>query len=400
MRLLHCIASVNPCGGGPVEALKQRAEVLVRHGHGVEVASLDHPQDEWVRRFPLPCHALGPGLSNYRYSAAWLPWLQSHRHEFDVVVIDGLWQYHAFGSWRALADTDTPYLVYPHGMLDPWFKRNYPLKHLKKWMYWPWADYRVLRDARAVLFTCEQERRLARQSFGWYRCVERVVQFGAGAPRGNAETLRKAFHLRFPQLKGHRCLLYLGRMHPKKGPDLLLRAFAATLREQALSLRERVPHLVMAGPAEADYQMELLALAKQLEISDHVTWTGMLVGDLKWGAFHACEAFVLPSHQENFGVAVAEALACAKPVLISNQVNIWPEIESDGAGWVDDDTLAGTSRLLARWQRASRSELDRMAERARDCYLRRYTMDRAALSLVETLQDLGVHSTPLRSKVG
>ena len=76
---------------------------------------------------------------------------------FDAVIINGLWQYHSFGAWRALRGTATPYYVFPHGMLDPWFKRSFPLKHLKKWLYWPWAEYRVLRDARAVIFTCEAE---------------------------------------------------------------------------------------------------------------------------------------------------------------------------------------------------------------------------------------------------
>ena len=88
----------------------------------------------------------------------------------------------AFGStpalvfWLALESLrkqgfHTPaYFVFTHGMLDPWFKRTYPLKHLKKWLYWPWAEYRVLRDAQAVLFTCEEERILARQSFWLYKC--------------------------------------------------------------------------------------------------------------------------------------------------------------------------------------------------------------------------------------
>jgi len=89
--------------------------------------------------------------------------------------LNGVWQFHSFAAWRTLRRSDTPYVLYTHGMLDPWFKKQYPFKHLKKWMYWPWAEYRVLRDAQAVLFTSEEERMLARSSFWLYRCNEVVV---------------------------------------------------------------------------------------------------------------------------------------------------------------------------------------------------------------------------------
>src|SRR5213076_1488953 len=112
------------------------------------------------------------------------------------------------------------------GMLDPWFKRTYPLKHLKKWIYWPWADYRVLRDARAVLFTTEEERLLARQSFWLYRCREAVVDYGTAGPTGDAARQRESFRSAFPMLRDTRNLLFLSRLHPKQGCDTLLAAFA------------------------------------------------------------------------------------------------------------------------------------------------------------------------------
>ena len=117
---------------------------------------------------------------------------------YDAVVVHGIWQYHSFGVWRALHGTATPYFVFPHGMLDPWFNRTYPLKHLKKLLYWPWAEYRVLRDAAAVLFTAEQERLLARESFRLYRCHEVVVNFGTATPEVDWERAREDFYNAFP----------------------------------------------------------------------------------------------------------------------------------------------------------------------------------------------------------
>ncbi|MEA3213387.1 MAG: hypothetical protein QOE70_6444 [Chthoniobacter sp.] len=383
MRLLHCIHSLNPAGGGPAEAVRLLTNVLCEMGHTVEVLSLDPPGAPWPQEITVPVAALGRSASGYGYTSALVPWLARHAARFDAVIVHGIWQYHSLGVWRALRKSGVPYFVFTHGMLDPWFKRTYPLKHLKKWLYWPWAEYRVLRDARAVIFTCNEERRLARQSFGLYRCRERVVTYGTLAPQGDPAAQRAAFLRHFPALEGKRLLLFLGRLCEKKGADLLLRAFAEISKTHP---RGEELHLMLAGPfANARYQAELTGLAARLGPPGSVTFPGMLSGDLRWGAFHAAEAFVLPSHQENFGIAVAEALACGLPVLISKEVNIWREIANDGAGLVAKDDLAGTSSLLRRWLRLAPGEREHMRVRARHCFAQRFELARAAESLIHLL---------------
>ena len=392
-RILHCISSVDPKGGGPIEGLKQLSAVNAEQGHRVEVACLDHPDAPWVKACPLPCHALGPtSVGNWRYSPRWVPWLRAHAHEYDAVIINGIWQYHAYGTWRALSGSPTPYFVFTHGMLDPWFKRNYPLKHLKKWMFWPWAEYRVLRDAAAVLFTCEDERRLARQSFWLYHCDEYVVSYGTSAPPSRERQQEDAFYDAFPDLRGRRVLLFLGRVHEKKGGDLLLKAYADMRRHQPQEMAN--VQLVMAGPADHAYGQEMMQLAQSLQLGDSVTWTGMLAGDLKWGAFRAADAFILPSHQENFGIAVAEALACGVPVLISNQVNIWREIQQAGAGLVDTDTVEGTTRLLQRWLATPSQPWQDMRQRARHCFRQRFHIERTAESFIDAMEVFGLRPRP------
>jgi glycosyltransferase involved in cell wall biosynthesis len=376
MRLLRSIRSVNPAGGGPIEGIKQVALVLAALGHETEIVSLDSPEDAWVKECPVKVHAMGPVRSGYGYSSKLVPWLREHRREYDAVVVSGLWQYSGFGVWRALRGTDTPYFVFPHGMLDPWFKRAYPLKHLKKWLYWPWADYRMLRDARAVLFTSEEECRAARESFWLYRCNEVVVNYGIAAPTGDVEAQKEAVLARFPELAGKRAFVFLSRIHEKKGCDLLVRAFAKIARTDD-SLR-----LVLAGPDQTGWSAALREIAQQLGIADRIVWTGMISGDLKRGMLHLAEAFVLPSHQENFGIAVAEALACGTPVLISNKVNIWREIESDRAGLVDEDDAPGTLRLLEKWLALSVQEKDAMRKTARETFQARFEVTRAAEALI------------------
>jgi glycosyltransferase involved in cell wall biosynthesis len=309
------------------------------------------------------------------------------RAAYDAVIVQGIWQYSSFGVWRALRGTATPYFVFPHGMLDPWFKRTYPAKHLKKLLYWPWAEYRVLRDAAAVLFTSEQERLLARESFSLYRCNEVVVNYGTAAPAIDLADAREDFFHAFPQLRGKRLLLFLGRLHEKKGCDLAIRAFAAARKSAAGG---QPLHLVMAGPAADEKYLAHLKRLSQTELSAEsgnspVTFTGMLGGSQKWGALSAADAFILPSHQENFGIAVAEALACGTPVLISKEVNIWREIEADQAGYAEDDDLFGTTRVIERWLATPEEVRAVMRGNARECFARHFEIHRATDSLLEAL---------------
>jgi glycosyltransferase involved in cell wall biosynthesis len=382
MRILHVINSVDPTGGGPIEGLKQLAAVNRTAGHTVEVASLDAHGNNFIKTCPLQVYALGSGTLTYSYSRRVVPWLRANVGRYDVVVVNGIWQYHSFATWRALRRSSTPYAVFTHGMLDPWFKHTYPLKHLKKWLYWPWADYRVLRDASAVLFTCHEERVLARQSFCLYKVREAVVSYGVATPTGDEDSQRTAFLARYPALHDKRVALFMGRIHRKKACDVLIRAFAATLAA------DPAWHLVLAGPDQVGWQAELESLARIAGVDRRLTFTGMLSGDLKWGAIRSSEVFVLPSHQENFGIVVAEALVCGVPVLISDKVNIWREVQGDGAGLVDADDVAGTSRMLAQWANMPPSERTAMATNARACFVRRFEVGRAAESFIKILTSI------------
>ena len=378
MRILHVIASLSPAAGGPPEAVRQLVRAYPGVGATVEVVCLDEAGAPHLSGLPCPVHALGPGrLGRYALSTRLWRWLDENAGRFDAVVINGIWTFTGVAGRRAARRAGKPYGIFVHGALDPWFKRTYPLKHAKKLMYWP-LQYRVLRDAQAVFFTTETEEKLAATSFkpnGW-RSV--VVPYGINDPaEGGVDEAAQAeaFYGKLPAARERRYLLFMGRIHEKKGCDLLMEAFAG------ISAGAPELDLVVAGPDQVGLKARLERQAESLGIGRRVHWPGMLSGDPKWGALRGCEAFVLPSHQENFGIAVVEALAAGRPVLISNQVNIWPEIEADGVGLVDEDTAAGTRRLLERWVRLPAAERESMAERTRRSFLRRYAMGRAAAAI-------------------
>ena len=380
MKLLRLIRSLNPTGGGPIEGIRQITPHLAALGVRTSVASLDPPDAPWLRHQPFEAICLGPVSGGYGYHRGLPSRIQALAGQHDAVIIHGIWQYHAFATWRALRGSNIPYFVFTHGMLDPWFKRTYPLKHFKKWAYWPWADYRVLRDATGVLFTTEQERQLARQSFWLYRANERVVGYGTSAPPGDPELQREVFLQRFPHLRGKRLLLFLSRIHPKKGVDLLIDAFAAVA-----SSDPRL-QLVIAGPDQVGMQAALARRAAELGIAERITWAGMLSGDLKWGAFRCAELFCLPSHQENFGIVVAEALACGLPVAIAEPVNISAEVATARAGLVHVDTTAGTTAALRQWLALPTAEHAQMGRRGAQLFAESFDFASVACALMPVLE--------------
>lgn len=377
MRILHAIQSADASGGGPIEAIRQLASATaLRVDH--EIVCLDEPGAPFLGELSLPVHALGPG-GVLGYSPRLVPWLRQHAPDYHAVVVHGLWRYLSVGCWRALHDADVAYFAFPHGMLDPWFKQRYPLKHLKKMFFWPWTEYRLLRDARGVIFTCEEEKLRARESFAPYRANEEIVALGIQRPPADADAQRAEFLARFPNLAGKRLLLFLSRIHPKKGCDLLIEAFART------AAKDEDVHLVVAGPDQTGWGDKLRQEAEKAGIGHRITWTGMLTGNLKWGAYRSAEAFILPTHHENFGIVVAESLACGLPVLITDKVQIWREIAADNAGLVEADTVAGTVRLIERWLATPAADWTNMRRRAVECFEGRFEIGQYARRFMEVV---------------
>jgi glycosyltransferase involved in cell wall biosynthesis len=242
------------------------------------------------------------------------------------------------------------------------------------------VEYWVLRGAFRVLFTGEAEAELAKQGFWLHRWNACVTPLGAIPPNGDPALQREAFFAVCPAARERRFLLFLGRIDRKKGCDLLVDAFGR------VAAQDPELDLVMTGPDPQDWGKELARAAEAAGVAARIHWPGMLRGDAKWGAFLGAEAFVLPSHQENFGIAVAEALACGRPVLLSDKVNIAAEIASDGAGLMENDTAAGTRRLLEQWMKLPPAERTAMAARARECFLRRYDMRENAKTVVRLFE--------------
>lgn len=381
MKILRIIPSMHPSGGGPCQGIRNSIPALSKLEVENEVVCLDDPAAEFIRNDPFTIHALGKASQPWNYNKTLKHWLTDHLSNYDVVIIHGLWSYPSYitskivRQLRRKRNKQVPktYLM-PHGMLDPWFQRDKTrrLKAFRNAVYWQLIEQRVVNAADGLLFTCEEELRLARNTFPGYRPRQELnTGYGIQPPPRYSSSMPSA-------LVDKPYWLFLSRIHPKKGVDLLVDAYRKLETES-----KDVPDLVIAGPGDSEYAASIQEMAMG---SKKIHFTDMLQGDAKWGAFYGCEAFILPSHQENFGIAVVEALACTKPVLISKQVNTWREIAEGKGGLVADDTAEGTYQLLKKWLQLSAEEKQQLSNNARKVYEQHFTIEQAARRMVEVLR--------------
>jgi glycosyltransferase involved in cell wall biosynthesis len=356
IKVAHVISGLDPRGGGPAEALRGLALAQAANGLNVRVlatyaAGDDHGFATIMRARGVSVQLVGP----CRGPLLRHPDLASATSEAvaaaDVVHIHALWEEVQHRAARAARLSHKPYLIRPCGMLDPWSLRQ---SRVRKRLYLLWRLRRHLNAATALHFTSETER----DGTARLRLRAPAIVEPNGIELAEYENL--PFRGTFRQSRGiagdRKVVLFLGRLHSKKGLDLLLPAFARQPGQ---------PLLVLAGPYDDDYRRVLDAETTRLNIADRVLFTGMLLSADKLAAYVDADLFVLPSYQENFGIAVVEAMAAGLPVIVSDQVNIHGEIATARAGGVVPTNADALATEISRW--LDDSELRRHAgARARD----------------------------------
>lgn len=404
MNILHVAGKLDPRLGGVAQAIRTIVSGLKDLGFHNEVVTLDHPQAPFLSELAFDIHTPGEGHSAWYYSAGLKPWLQANYMRFDVIIVHGLWQYHGYAVQKTvhrLKRNSTSKLpavyVMPHGMLDPWFQgvKGRKLKAIRNWCYWKLIEKKLVNNADGILFTSLEEQTLASLPFRPYKPkYTAVTGLGVRQPPRFTEHMQKAFLNKCPEVMNRNYLLFLGRIDEKKGIDLLLEAYE-TIAADIADESDRFPMLVIAGPGQdSPYGKRIKKMAAGSGLlQSQVAFTDMLNGDAKWGAFYCADAFILPSHQENFGIALVEALACGKPALISNKVNIWREIIETQGGLTEEDTVTGTLTLLGRWMALRPEQQKLMAVRARQCYERQFSVEMASKRM---LRALGIDHKPAR----
>jgi glycosyltransferase involved in cell wall biosynthesis len=345
LRILHVIPSVGDRHGGPSVALRLMASGLVRAGAHVTVVTTDDnagdrlnvPYAQPVNQEGATFYYFPRHLRFYTVSAPLRRWVESEAKNFDVIHIHAVFSFPSSSAARAAQRTKVPYIVRPLGALAPYGMQQRPgLKRLSLAL----IERPMLHAAAAIHCTSHQE-------------AEEILALGVrapiviipiGLPFSDSPAPRDQTWLRqrAPELDGRKVVLFLSRLDPKKGLELLLESFAR------LTVPKDSVALVVAGDGPADYVARLKTAARDLGIERSIYWAGHLGESEKSRALHSADLFALPSQAENFGIAAVEALGAGLPVILSDQVGIHDAITRAGAGLVVPRDVSALSPAIDR----------------------------------------------------
>ena len=369
MKILHITRSITPQSGGVIESIILKNILYKELKLKCEIATLDKFSKKLLldKRLPL-VNFLGIGKNQIVNYFNFSKWLNINIKNYDLIIYDGIWQFTNYALWKIAKKFNVKYHIAVHGMLDPWFNRDI-IKYLKKLIFWWLIQYRVLRDAKSVIFNTKDEARLAsKASFFPYKLKNNIISHPVeGNPYIN-KIKNNSFLKKFPKLRKKRIILYLGRIHEKKGLDLLLKAF------KKFSLNKEI-HLVISGPPQKEYVSKIKKLIDILNLKNHVTFTGPLYNKLKWDAYYASEIFCLPTHQENFGLTLAESMASKRPVITTNKTNIWKYIKDYKAGFVGGDNVVSLQKNIQKWLSLNKKDYDVMCINAFKCFNQKFSKE-------------------------
>ena len=379
MKILHVITSCHPRVGGPIEGIRQLSKYYKKYNIFAHILCSDKPGEKHTKDKTLPkIYAVGPGKFAFAYNPRLFNWLQKNIDNYDLIIINGIWQYHNFAVWKNAKKKNIPYYVIAHGMLDPWFNHNYPLKFIKKIFYWWIIQYWVLKNAKKILFTTKEEGKLAKKSFVPF--PKNCVTMGYGISGYKKNRGKNLFKIKYPNLNKKKILLYLSRIAEKKGLDLLIHAFN--------EIKENKIHLVIAGNNQNIYAQKIKDLIKKKKLENFITWVGPLHGKIKWDALRSASLFCLPSHQENFGIVITESLSCGTPVLITNKVNIYNIIKKYNAGFVNNNTVNGTLISLNKWKKITKTKnYLKIINNAKNCFNENFKSEKVVQNLVKIFKN-------------
>ncbi len=376
MKALHIVASLAVDWGGPPRMVASLCESLQAKGIACTVLAPDLPKGarlveiEGVRVETFPTGWLSPLWTGHspKLAARLLDIVAG----FDVVHIHELWHHSHYVAAKAASRAGKSYVIAPYGALQPWALKQKPIR---KRLYWSIAQRRILERAAAVHVSSKAEAEAALHTNRRSRPV--VIPGGVDVSQFAVLPDREVFERSHPELKGKRVILFLGRLHPVKGLDLLADALAELAREDRYS----DVYAVCVGPDEDGYLAALERKFMSVGVLERTIFTGALTGEDRLAALSRADLFTLPSYSEGFSVAVLEALAAGLPVLISQACN-FPEVSEVEAGEVvaaaSGEVASGLRRILD-----DASHRRRMGENGRKLVQERYTWDQTVNQVID-----------------
>jgi len=371
MRMLMMTASISRNGAGVSDSVRNlsrelaglcRVEVV-----GLRDAFSETDADAWRPLAPELFERVGPRQWGYS------PGLKARigRNGANVIHAHGLWMYPSYAAAAPCRRKRQPLVISPHGMLEPWALNNSKWK--KRIAGWVFQD-KALRIATCLHATAEQEYKSIRE-YGLPNPVA-VIPVGVDIAEHACGPERANIDERWPQLKDRRIVLFMSRIHPKKGLLSLAHAWGNACR------RYENWQLVIAGPDANGHEAEVRRAVEAGSASLHTTFVGPVYGVMKKQLLAACDFFVLPTFSENFGIVVAEALASGKPVLTTKGAP-WEELQIHRCGWWIDIGVEPLEAALREAMQLSDAQRREMGLHGRNLVKQKYTWPQIAAQMIE-----------------
>jgi glycosyltransferase involved in cell wall biosynthesis len=350
IRVLNAIPEFSHRSGGPVTGIVSLAPGLRAAGVETIVSSSTH---DIFEALDVECVPRGRNVTRYQVNFTQALWLMCNVGQYDLVVLHGAWSFSTLVGWLAARRHKVPFVLFPHGMLADWFKDHYPVKHRFKRAIWRLYLRRIAGSARGVIFTADAEVESARRAFPDF--IGRVVRLHyCAAPISIIDDV--------PPDTDARMLLYLGRLHEKKGVAELLEAVALIVAQDKWRAGTR---LVVAGGGSSGYEEQLREILVAKGLTPYVELVGPKTGFERARLFQQAWFFVLPSWQENFGMVLAEAASAGVPSITTEGVDIHESIYVSGAGLIvkrpEPSLIANAIVVAIAMSDEERSEMSRSA---------------------------------------
>jgi len=400
MKVLIVIPALGSVYGGPSRSVVDLAQSLGRLRCSIDIvttnanggSSLDVPLHIWncekfyrVKFFPYWY------LSDYKISPSLTTWLFSRVADYDLVHTNAIFSYSVLPAYWACQHHQVPYVITPHGMLEPW---ALSYKAWKKRLYYSLFEKPALQRASAIQMLASTEADRVKP----LNLKAPVVVIPNGIHRQDFEALPdpELFYQRFPGTRNQILILFLGRVDPKKGLDLLASAFAKVHTQFPQT------HLIVAGPDNIGFLPTAQNYFAEAGCLDAVTFTGMLSGPVKYAALAAAKVYVAPSYSEGFSMSVLEGMAAGLPCVITTGCN-FPEAAAAQAAYVVNigadeiaDALTQCLSDLQQSQEMGNSPPEKLGDRARQLVFEHYTWDQIAARLIEVYTAI-LEGKPLQS---
>lgn len=380
VKALHVVASLSLEWGGPTKVVVELTEALARKGLDISIfspvregeeAKVIYPQGVRVRLFKQGgLSALWTSYSRELAKAA-----REEVPNVDLVHIHEPWHHPHFAAYRAAKRARKPYIITPHGAFDPWCLN---FKPLKKRIYSALIQKRTLREAGALHAITKEEIHQIR-AFGANGYIA-MIPNGINSSDYRELPPREQFENSYPELVDKRVVLFLSRIHPKKGLDLLATTFGQIAEERNDAL------FVIVGPDDGGYQAQVEQMLKANGVRDKTIFTGMLTGQEKLAALSRADIFVLPSYSEGFSMAILEAMICGLPVVITHQCH-FPEVDGAKAGIVIDPDSNQLAEALAKLLDDPKLR-EEMGANGRRLILEKYTWDKIADQMIQLYEQV------------